>query len=105
LTGQGLAAQYQWTFFFAQSFIPAVNGVLLGSLLYQARLVPRWLPVLAFIGAPLLIASWFAVLVGAIKPVSTAAAVSALPIAVWEFSLGIYLTFWGFKASPITAGI
>jgi hypothetical protein len=37
--------------------------------------------------------------------VSTAAAVSALPIAVWEFSLGIYLTFWGFKASPITAGI
>ena len=105
LTGQGLAAQYQWTFFFAQSFIPAVNGVLLGSLLYQARLVPRWLPVLAFIGAPLLVASWFAVLVGAIKPVSTAAAVSALPIAVWEFSLGIYLTFWGFKASPITAGI
>ena len=27
----------------------------------------------------------------------------ALPIAVWEFSLGIYLTFWGFKASPIIA--
>ena len=25
-TAQGLAAQYQWTFFFAQSFIPAVNG-------------------------------------------------------------------------------
>ncbi|HEX7917878.1 MAG TPA: DUF4386 family protein [Gemmatimonadales bacterium] len=52
---QGLAAQYRWTFFFAQSFIPAINGVLLGSLLYQARLVPRWLPVLGFVGAALLV--------------------------------------------------
>ena len=105
LTAQGLAAQYQWTFFFAQSFIPAVNGVLLGSLLYQARLVPRWIPVLAFIGAPLLVAAWFAVLVGFIKVISPVAAVATLPIAVWEFSLGIYLTFWGFKPSPITAGL
>jgi hypothetical protein len=104
VTGQGLAAQYQWTFFFAQSFIPAVNGVLLGSLLYQSRLVPRWLPVLGLIGSVLLVASWFAVLLGFIGAVSPVAAATALPIAVWEFSLGIYLTFWGFKASVITAG-
>ena len=103
VTAQGLAAQYQWTFFFAQSFIPAVNGVLLGSLLYESRLVPRWLPVLGFIGAVLLVATWFAVLVGFVGAVSPIAAVAALPIAVWEFSLGIYLTFWGFKASPIIA--
>jgi len=56
-TGQGLAAQYYWSFFFAQSFIPAVNAVLLGSLLYQSRLVPRALPVLGFIGAALLLSS------------------------------------------------
>ena len=105
VTGQGLAAQYQWSFFFAQSFIPAMNGVLLGSLLYQSRLVPRWLPVLGLIGAVLLVAAWFAVLVGFIGAISPVAAVAALPIAVWEFSLGIYLTFWGFKASPITAGL
>jgi len=103
-TGQGLAAQYWWTFFFAQSFIPAVNAVLLGSLLYQSRLVPRWLPVLAFIGAVLLVMLWFAVLGGLIGAKSPVAAVATLPIAVWEFSLGIYLTFWGFKPSPITVG-
>src|SRR4051794_18039994 len=33
-TSQALAAQYRWIFFFGQSFIPAVNGVLLGTLLY-----------------------------------------------------------------------
>lgn len=104
-TALGLATQYQWTFFFAQSFIPAVNGVLLGSLMYESRLVPRWLPVLGLIGAVLLAAAWFAVLFGLIAAVGPVAALAALPIAVWEFSLGIYLTFWGFKASPIIAGL
>jgi len=105
VVAQGLAAQYQWTFFFAQSFIPAVNGVLLGSLLYQSRLVPRWLPVLGFIGAVLLVASWFGILLGFVAALSPVTAVTALPIALWEFSLGIYLTLWGFKVSPITPDV
>ncbi len=102
VTGQALAAQYYWTFLFGQSFIPAVNAVLLGSLLYQSRLVPRWLPSLGFIGAALLVVSWAATLFGLLGPITPASALFALPIAVWEFSLGIYLTFWGFKPSPIT---
>ena len=100
-TAQGFAAQYQWTFFFAQSFIPAINGVLLGSLLYQSRLVPRWLPVLGFIGAVSLVAAWFATLTRVIQAVSPVAALAALPIATWEFSLGVYLTIWGFKAARV----
>jgi hypothetical protein len=104
VVAQGLAAQYQWTFFFGQSFIPAVNGVLLGTLMYQSRLVPRWLPILGLIGAALLVSVWFAILVGAVGAISPVAALSALPIAVWEFSLGVYLTFWGFKDSQIVAG-
>jgi hypothetical protein len=103
IVAQGLAAQYRWTFFFAQSFIPAINGVLLGSLLYQSRLVPRWLPVLGFVGAVSLVVSWLAILVGVMEAISTVAAVAALPIAVWELSLGVYLTFWGFRAAPIIA--
>ena len=105
ITAQGLAAQYQWTFFFAQSFIPAVNGVLLGSLLYQSGLVPRWLPVLGFVGAALLVATWFGVLAGSIAAISPLAAIAALPIAAWEFSLGVYLAFWGFKSSPILVAV
>ena len=104
-TAQGFAAQYQWTFFFAQSFIPAINGVLLGSLLYQSRLVPRWLPSLGFVGAFLLALWWFASFGSFTGVVSPTAALAALPIAVWEFSLGVYLTFWGFRPSPITDGV
>jgi hypothetical protein len=105
VTSQALAAQYYWTFLFGQSFIPAVNAVLLGSLLYQSRLVPRALPVLGFIGAALLVAAWTGTLFGLLGQVSTASALAALPIALWEFSLGIYLVVKGFKPSPITAGM
>jgi hypothetical protein len=99
ITSHALAAQYSWTFFFGQSFFAAVNAVLLGSLLYQSRLVPRVLPILGFIGAPLLLTSWTATLIGLLGPgqVSPLAALAALPIALWEFSLGIWLVVKGFN--------
>jgi hypothetical protein len=103
VTGQALAAQYSWMFHLSQSFFAIPNAVLLGSLLYQSRLVPRALPVLGFIGAALLLAVWFAVLFGLIGAVSAPTAVAAITIAAWEFALGVYLTFRGFKPSPITA--
>jgi Domain of unknown function (DUF4386) len=103
VTGQALAAQYAWMFHLSQSLIPALNAALLGSLLYQSRLVPRALPVLGFIGATLLLVVWFAVLFGLIGQTSAPAGIAGLVIAAWEFSLGIYLTFWGFRPSPITA--
>jgi hypothetical protein len=103
--GQALAAQYYWTFLFGQSLIPALNAVLLGTLLYKSRLVPRGLPVLGFVGAALLLAGWTATLLGFLPPLSPASGLIALPIAAWEFSLGIYLTFHGFKPSPLTAGM
>ena len=104
-TGQAMAAQYYWTFLFGQSFIPAVNAVLLGSLLYWSRLVPRALPLLGFFGAALLVAAWSGTLSGLLGQLTPVSALFALPIALWEFSLGIYLVVKGFKPSPITAGM
>ena len=104
-TGQALTAQYYWTFLFGQSFIPAVNAILLGTLLYRSRLVPRALPVLGFIGATLLVTAWTGTVTGLLGQLSPASALFALPIALWEFSLGIYLIVKGFKTSPITVGI
>src|SRR2546430_2030640 len=105
VTGQALVAPYDRTFLLGQSLMPAVNALLLGSLLYQSRLVPRILPVLGFIGAPLLVASTTATMFGINHQVSAWSAIAALPIALWEFSLGVWLVVKGFKPSPITAGL
>jgi branched-subunit amino acid transport protein AzlD len=51
LASQALVAFHDWIFLLGQGFLPAVNALLLGSLLYQSRLVPRVLPVIGFIGA------------------------------------------------------
>src|SRR5438552_9998700 len=105
VTGHTLIALYDRIFLLSQSFIPAVNALLLGSLLYQSRLVPRVLPVLGFFGAALLVAGDIGVLFGLLGLVSSLAALLALPIALWEFSLGVYLTVKGFKPSPITTAM
>jgi len=103
-TGRALVALYDRFFLLGQSFMPAVNALLLGSLLYQARLVPRALPVIGFIGAPLLVGADVAVLFGFIGKTSAPAGLAALPIALWEFTLGVWLVVKGFEPSPIFAG-
>jgi Domain of unknown function (DUF4386) len=101
VTSHTLVVMYNRTFLIGQSFMPAVDDLLLGYLLYKSRLVPRVLPIIAFIGAPLLLASFIAVLFGLWGQTSAPAALSALPVALFEFSFGVYLIVKGFKPSPI----
>jgi hypothetical protein len=103
VTGHMLVALYNRTFLIGQGFIPAVNALLLGSLLYQSRLVPRALPLLGFFGALVLVASDTGTLFGLWGQFSGVAALATLPIALWEFSLGVWLVVKGFKPSPILA--
>ena len=100
-TAHALVAMYDRIFLLSQSFIPAVNAVLLGSLLYQSRLVPRILPLVGLIGAPLLVASDVGILFNAWGAQSAVAGLAALPIALWELSLGVWLVAKGFNRSPI----
>jgi hypothetical protein len=99
VTSHTLVAMYNRIFLIGQSFMPAVDDLLLGILLYQSRLVPRVLPLLGLIGVPLLVASDIAVLFGVVG--TSQAAVFALPIALFEFSLGVWLVVKGFQPSPI----
>jgi hypothetical protein len=105
VTGQALVAFYDSIFLLSQGFIPAVNALLLGSLLYQSRLVPPVLPLIGLVGAPLLVVSDAGTLFGAWDRLSPVTAIATIPIAVWELSLGIYLIVKGFRPSPITAGM
>jgi hypothetical protein len=104
VTGQALVSLYDRLFLLGQSLMPVVNALLLGSLLYRSRLVPRALPVLGFVGAPLLAVATLATMAGIVERDSAVVAVAALPIALWELSLGIWLVAKGFKPSPVTAG-
>jgi hypothetical protein len=101
IMAQTLAILYDRIFLLSQSLMPAVNDVLLGLLLYQSGLVPRILPPIAFIGAPLLLASDLGVLFNLVDRTSTLTALAALPVAVFEFSVGVYLLVNGFRPSPI----
>jgi hypothetical protein len=103
VTGQALVAVYDRSFLLGQSLMPAMNALLLGSLMYQSRLVPRILPMIGLIGAPFLIAATVATMFDVIGQRSGWALVAAIPIALWEFSLGIWLVVKGFRQVPITA--
>ncbi|MGY1708828.1 DUF4386 domain-containing protein [Geodermatophilus sp. SYSU D00758] len=101
--GHALVATYDWTFLLSQSLMPVFNALCLGYVLYRSGLVPRILPTLGLIGAPLLLASDIAIFFGVIDRVSPFAAVAFIPIAVWEFSLGVYLVVRGFRPSAVAA--
>lgn len=96
-----LVALYDRIFLLGQGFMPAINDLLLGFLLYKSRLVPRILAMTGIIGAFPLVAGYLAVLFGMIGQHSTLAGLAAVMVAVFEFSLGIYLVVKGFKPSAI----
>ncbi len=103
--GRALVAVRGWTFLLGPSLIPGFNALLLGYLLYRSGLVPRWIPTLGLIGAPLLIASVTISVFRGNHPVAAIAGIATAPIFVWELSLGVWLVVKGFKACPITADL
>ena len=102
ITGQALVAVRDWTFLLGPGLMPAINALLLGTLLYQSRLVPRIIPTVGLIGAPLLLASSLATFFGHNEQASAWSAIATLPVAAWELSLGVWLVVKGFKPSGIT---
>ena len=99
VTGHALVALYDRIFLIGQSFMPAVNDLLLGFLLYKSRLVPRVLSVIGFVGGVLLVAGDVAVLFGLIGQHDPSTALAAIPVALFEFSLGVWLIAKGFNTS------
>src|SRR5215212_2851303 len=104
-TGASLVSTYNGTLLLGQTLMPCISAVLIGTLMYRSGLVPRAIPLLGLIGAPLLIASTIAWFFGVIEQISPWMVIGTVPVALWELSLGLYLTFKGFKPSRITAGM
>ena len=97
--GHTQVAVYNWTFLLSQSLMPVIVDSLLGYLLYRSRLVPRILPIVAFVGAPLLLANDIAIFFGAYDKGSALDGLAAIPIAAFELAFGVWLIVKGFNAS------
>jgi Domain of unknown function (DUF4386) len=103
VTSHALVDLYDRIFLLGQSFMPAVCDLLLGFLLYKSRLVPRGLSLIGIVGGPLLVIGYLAVLFGAIDQHGAVAGLSALLVAVFEFSLGVWLIVKGFDPEAVAA--
>jgi hypothetical protein len=98
-----LVAIHDWAFLLGPAVMASINGLLLGTVLLRARLVPRVIPIIGLVGAPILLLSSVAVLCGLWTQTSTIGALTALPIAAWELSLGLWLTIRGVRAVPASS--
>lgn len=104
--GQALVAVHDWTYLFGPGLMPVLNAVMLGTVLYQSRLVPRIIPTLGLIGAPLLLSSTLGTMFGINDSQSAWTGIATMPIFFWELSVGLWMTFKGFNpAAPLVRAI
>ena len=99
--GQGLVAVRDVTFLIGPGFMPGLNALLLGYVLYRSRLVPRLIPAMGLVGAPLFLACAVASILGVNEQASVISGIAVIPIFAWELSLGLWLTFKGFRPAAV----
>jgi hypothetical protein len=98
--GQSLVAVHDATFVLGPGIVVGVgNGLIFGYLMYTSGLLPRRLAMFGLVGGPLLFVSGIAVMFGAFDINSAPRFLCSIPEIIWEASIGIYLTFKGFKAT------
>jgi len=97
-------ALYDWALAFGTVIIFGIGSITLNYVLYQSKLVPRWLSVWGLIGAVLVILFGFIGLIS-IQPPSTNSILTllAIPIAVQEMVFAVWLIVKGFNPSAIAS--
>jgi uncharacterized protein DUF4386 len=93
-----LVAIRQWAMMIGPN-MAGFNALMLGTALYRARLVPRALPALGIIGAPILITFVVGSILGLTGPGTVFHGIAVAPFFIWELVLGLWLTFKGFNES------
>ncbi len=103
VTGHALVELRQWTFLVGPGIMAGINGLFLTYVMFRSRLVPRIIPMIGFVGAPLILVSSSGTMFGLWDQVSGPGFALGFPVAAWEFSLGVWLTVKGFKPEALKA--
>jgi len=92
---------FQWV-----PLIVTLGALMFYYLLYQSKLIPRWLSVWGLIGVPFSLAAFVLAMFGprAGASIPTSAIILNLPIGLNEIFLGIWLIVKGFNPSAIASG-
>jgi hypothetical protein len=96
-----LVALHDASFLLGPGYMPAFNALCLAVVMRRSGLVPRIIPTIGLVGAPLLFLSTTVTMFGGWEQTSSVAMLLAFPIATWEFAVGAYMAIKGFKASPV----
>jgi hypothetical protein len=98
--GRSLIAINRWTFVLGPGVVVGFgNGMLLGYLMYRSCLMPRRLALFGLVGGPLVVVSGLAIVLGIIGRGGAVQGIATIPEIIWELSIGLYLTFKGFKST------
>lgn len=86
-----------WTFVFGPHFMLGINTFIYSLIFFQSKLVPRKLSVLGMAGAILIFSAAILEMFGIISQYSGEIIIMALPIALYEMILAVWLIVKGFN--------
>ena len=98
--GDALLADRVWVSGAISPIVFALSAVILGAVLYRARLVPRWLSLWGLLGGALWVVAGVLVIYGLD---SSSVTPMAAPIALQEMVFAVYLIVRGFRANESAA--
>jgi hypothetical protein len=101
--GASMLAGYHWSGNVASLLAFSLGALMYYYIFYQTRLVPRWLSGWGLVAAALCMVAGVLVMFSLIGPLSTPQVVLALPIAVQEMVLAVWLIVKGFNPSVVAS--
>ena len=98
-----VVAGYHWVGNVGSLLAFCLGALMYYTIFYQTRLIPRWLSVWGLVGATLCLVAGLFVMFRLIGPLSAFQVVLAIPIAVQEMVLAVWLIVRGFNTSAIAS--
>jgi hypothetical protein len=102
--GTLLSALQDWAVLIGTLIFFGLGSMTLNCVLYQSKLVPRWLSAWGFIGAALTVVYGLIGIFGVGTGLTSPYAIMAIPILVQEMVFAVWLIIKGFNPSAIIRG-